>query len=102
MPPPEVPIARVKLCVSWLVRGCGLRDEPAGCATNDLVSSLAASGLSTCSVQVAPLLLYDRDLSGDGPYAAWTPCASGSGPRGARPPVHAGLPTCADGVLTGG
>src|SRR5689334_18942 len=65
---------------------CG--DEPAGCAMNDLVSSLAASGLSTCSVQVAPLLLYDRDVRGDGPYAAWTPCASGSGPRGARPPVH--------------
>jgi hypothetical protein len=25
-----------------------------------------------------------------------------SGPRAARPPVHAGLPTCADVVLTGG
>src|SRR6516225_3731021 len=63
---------------------CGT--NPAGGATNDLVSSLGAYGLSTCSIQVAPLLLCDRDLSGGGPYAAWASCASCS--------AHGAPPTC--------
>jgi len=41
MPSLEVRIARVKLCVPWLVKGCGLRDDPTGRATVTLVSSLA-------------------------------------------------------------
>ena len=57
----EVRIAQLKLCVPWLVSGRGLRDEPAGCATIDSVSSWGISGPSTRSMKVDPLLLCDRD-----------------------------------------
>ena len=79
----EVRNARVKLCLPWLVRGRGLRDEPAGGATNDLVSSLGAYGLSTCSIQVAPLLLSDRDVSRMATSGVGS-LNKGNGPRAAR------------------
>src|SRR5215472_5750756 len=47
----------VKPYVPWLVRGRGPRDEPAGCATIDHVSSLRFYGLSTCSMRVDPFVM---------------------------------------------
>ena len=97
----EVRIAQLKLCVPWLVSGRGLRDEPAGCATIDIVSSWGISGPSTRSMKVDPLLLCDRDGAEMGRVRRGHPAANRNDPRAARPPVHAGLPACADSVLTG-
>ena len=95
----EVRNARVKLCVPWLVRSRGLRGEPAGCATVDVVSSLGVSGPSTGSLKVDPLLLCERDRAEMG-HVRPGRLRKPQRPMAARPPVHAGLPACADSVLT--